>query len=334
MLQLGGEAVLALRVGRRVRVGPGDRGVDERRPGARPHVGDGLLGQGADREVVGAVDGVDGQAGEPGHQLGHRRRGLLGRRDRDGVAVVGHHEQHRQVLGAGGVEALPELALRRGALAQAHVGDLVAVGGEAQLRPPHDVATGLGAPHRRQALRAGRARLRDDVGRAVAPVGRHLPPRGGRVGRGPDGLEQHLLGADPEAQHERQVAVVGEEPVVAGPQLPGEAEVERLVAGAGNLEEHPALLLQRDLAVVDRAGDQRQQHVVAQLVGRVGVGAGGPVLHDPQPGAGAPAVLRMVRRPRRLGSHDHPLWAMCPPPASDRYISVQDSRGSRVPNDL
>ena len=31
-----------------------------------------------------------------------------------------------------------------------------------------------------------------------------------------------------------------------GPQLPGEAEAERLVPGAGDLEEHPALLAECD----------------------------------------------------------------------------------------
>ncbi len=133
-LELVRQAVLALGVGRRVRVRPGDRGVDERRPDAGPHVADHLLRRLADLEVVGAVDRPGLQAGEPLDQLADRRRRLFGRRHRDGVAVVGHDEQDGEVLGARGVEALPELALGRGALAEADVGDLVAVGGQVELR--------------------------------------------------------------------------------------------------------------------------------------------------------------------------------------------------------
>ena len=175
------DPVLALGVGRRVRVGPGHTGVDQRRTDAGPDLAHHLAGRPSDREVVGAVDRPHLQPGEAPHQLVDRRRGLLRRRHRDGVAVVGHHEQHGQVLHARGVEALPELALRRGALAQADVGDLVAVGREAQLGAAHDVAPGLGAAHRRDALAAGRARLGDDVERLVAPVGRHLAAARRRV---------------------------------------------------------------------------------------------------------------------------------------------------------
>ena len=337
VLELGGQPVLALGVGRRVRVGPGDGGVDEGGAGAGPYVGDGRAGQVAHGEVVGAVDGVDGEAGEPGDQVGHGRRRLLGRRHRDGVAVVGHHEQHGQVLGAGGVEALPELALAGRALAQAHVGDLVAVGRQAQVGAADDVAPGLGAPDGRQALAAGGARLRDDVRAAVAPVGRHLAPARGRVVGRPDRLEQHLVGRHAQAQHQRQVAVVGKEPVVAGPQLVGERQVQRLVAGAGDLEEHAALLLQRDLAIVDAPRDVGEQQVVAQLVARVGLGArhrgrlGGLgrrrlcALHDPEPGGRPLGSLGLVRRPRRIGTHVHqPPWANCPSLTADRYIDVQD----------
>src|SRR5690606_19602212 len=220
----------------------------------------------------------------------------LGGRDRDRVAVVGHDVEHRQVLGAGGVQALPELPLGGGALAQADVGDLVTVGGQPEVRPAHDVAAGLGAADGRDALAAGRARLGDDVPGGVAPVGRHLPPAGGGVLGRADRLEQDLLGGDAEAEYQGEVAVVGEEPVVAGAQLVSEAEQEGLVAGAGDLEEHPALLLQSDLAVVDGPGDAGQEEVVAQLLGRVGGQPGGEIV-----AGGRVGLLRCLRPLRLLG---------------------------------
>ena len=68
---------------------------------------------------------------------------------------------------------------------------------------------GLGAADRLQALRAGRARLRDDVEAAVAPVRGHLAPAGrGVVGRA-DRLQEHLVRRDAERQAQRAVAVVG-----------------------------------------------------------------------------------------------------------------------------
>ena len=92
-------------------------------------------------------------------------------------------------------------------------------------------------------------------------MARHLAPaRRGVVGRA-DRLQQHLVGRDAERERERAVAVVGEEPVVAGAQVTGEAEQQRFVAGAGDLEERPALLAQRDLAVVETARDERQLEV-------------------------------------------------------------------------
>ena len=68
-------------------------------------------------------------------------------------------------------------------------------------------------------------------------------------------------GRDPEREHERAVAVVGEEPVVAGAQVTGEAEQQRLVTGARDLEERAVLLAQRDLAVVEAARHERQAEI-------------------------------------------------------------------------
>ena len=60
------------------------------------------------------------------------------------------------------------------------------------------------------------------------------------------------FGRDPESEHEGPVAVIGKEPVRSGPQRPGKRREDDLVAGARYLEEDPALLLQQDLAVVER----------------------------------------------------------------------------------
>src|SRR5205085_9044412 len=74
-------------------------------------------------------------------------------------------------------------------------------------------------------------------------------------------LQQHLGRTDTERQHERAVAVVGEEPVVPGAEMTGEAEQQSLVAGARNLEERAILLAQRDFAVVEGTRDERQLEV-------------------------------------------------------------------------
>jgi hypothetical protein len=193
------------------------------------------------------------------------------------------------VLGAGRVEALPELALGGGALTEADVGDLVAVGGQPEVLAADDVPAGLRTADGRDALAAGRARLRHDVAVAVAPVRRHLAAAGrGVIGRA-HRLEQDLLGRDAEPQHEGEVAVVGEEPVVARPELVGEAEQQGLVARARDLEEHAALLLQCDLAVVDGPRDAGEQEVPPQLLGRVGADVVGTV------GGGRKGVVRRRR---------------------------------------
>ena len=78
-------------------------------------------------------------------------------------------------------------------------------------------------------------------------------------------MQQHLERGDTERERERPVAVVREEPVVAGPQVAGEAEQQRLVARARDLEERAVLLAQRDLAVVEEARKMRPTEIVDGL---------------------------------------------------------------------
>ena len=243
--------------------------MDEQRADAGPHVGDAVGGPAPYLEVVGAVEPEDLQPPEAPHQLRDRRRRLVGDGDRDGVPVVGHHVHDRQVERARRVQRLPELALGGGALAQRHVGDLVAGGRQVrELGGAADVATGLGAADGGDALAARGARLGDDVPVAVAPVAGHLPPARRRVGARADRLLEDGQGCDAQPQHEGHVAVVREEPVATRTQEAGEGEQQRLVAGAGDLEEDLALLLQADLAVVDGPGDARQPEVFERLVDR------------------------------------------------------------------
>ena len=199
---------------------------------------------------------------------------LVGEPHGDRVTVVGDDVEHREVEPARGVQRLPELALRGRAVAQRHVRELVAVrDATREIRAPADVARGLRAPDRRQALTPGARGLAHDVEVACTPVARHLTPAGGGVVGRADRLEQHLARRDPEGERERAVAVVGEEPVVAGPQVAGETEQQRLVARAGYLEERATLLAQRDLAVVEAARDERQLEVGDGFVKRAVVGA-------------------------------------------------------------
>ena len=88
--------------------------------------------------------------------------------------------------------------------------------------------------------------------RAAAPVRGHLAAAAGRVGCGADGLQQHVFDGDAEGEAEGAVAIVGEEPVVAGLQGQAGGDQQGLMAGAGNLEEDLLLALEHDLAVVGR----------------------------------------------------------------------------------
>jgi hypothetical protein len=269
--QLVRRAVLGLRVGGRVRVRPNHVAVQQGGTDAGAHVVDDRLRGAANLEVVGAVEVADVEPAEPAHPIRHRCRLLVRGRNRDGEAVVGDDVEHRKVQVAGGVQALPELALAARAFAEADVRQLVAVRGQAELGTAHDVASGLGAPDGGDALAAGGARLRHEVEVLAAPVARHLAPTArGVLGR-PDGLEEDLLRRDAEPEHERHVPVVREEPVVPRTEVAGEGQAEGLVAGAGDLEEHPALFLHADLAVVERSRDARQTEVADELVRREAV---------------------------------------------------------------
>ena len=165
---------------------------------------------------IGAVDLGKVEVGEVGHQAGDVAAGRVHLdRDADGVAVVFDAEDDGQLLVGGGVERLPELALRGGTFAEQVSDDLVAVeldvvegavvdGGirlSRRLGMAAEVAAGLGATHGVQHLRGGGGRGADDVQSAAAPVGGHLAAAAGGIGGRADGLQQHLVGVTPSARH-------------------------------------------------------------------------------------------------------------------------------------
>ena len=93
-------------------------------------------------------------------------------------------------------------------------------------------------------------------------MGRHLAAAAGGVSGSADGLQEMLFDGGAEGEREGAVAVVGEEPVVAGAQSEGGGDEESFVAGAGDLEEDFLLIFEDDLAVV---GAAREVHEAVDL---------------------------------------------------------------------
>ena len=229
-------------------------------------------------EEIGAVDRIDVQAGKRSNEAGDVAAGGLGLdRNRDRVAVVLDEEEHRQAPEAGGVERFPELALARGAVAERDVDDLVGLEARLAIRDRSVNAAvdhaRFGGADRLQHLRAGRARLRDDVQIGMPPVRRHLPPVGARIVFGADAGEQHVERRDAELQAQRAIAIVRIEPVVARLQREAGRDEHGFVAGAADLKKDLALVLELDLLVVELS---RQQHAAVDgeelLAGQVGAG--------------------------------------------------------------
>ena len=116
-----------------------------------------------------------------------------------------------------------------------------------------EIAARLGAAHGLQELRSRRRGLGHDVQLLVSPVRGHLAAAGvGIVGRA-DGFQQLLIRRHAQRQAERAVAIIGIEPVVAGPQHHAGGDQQGLMSGAGDLEENLLLALEQDLAVVELA---------------------------------------------------------------------------------
>jgi len=93
-------------------------------------------------------------------------------------------------------------------------------------------------------------------------VRRHLAAAGGGILFRPDARQEHLERCHSELQAQRAIAVIGEEPVVAGFEREARGDEHRFVSGAADLEENLALMLQLDFFVIDPA---RPQHAAIHL---------------------------------------------------------------------
>ncbi len=158
-LPLGGRFVQALVVRERVRVGPHHVGVHQRRPLARADPGHRLTHDTVRLDEVAAVYLEDRQVGKSRNELGDRPAGHLHvHRHRDRVAVVLDHVKNGQPTVAGGVQGLPELPFRGGAVSEGEPDHLIGChpGALVGLLQRQQVPPRLGEAHRLQALRAGR----------------------------------------------------------------------------------------------------------------------------------------------------------------------------------
>ncbi len=160
-LALGRGAVEPVIVRERVGVGPHAVAVNKGRSEAGAAVRyRGLEGAQAGFGI-GAIHLGKVEVGEVGHQPGDVSAGRVHLdRSADGVAVVFHAEDDGQLLVGGGVERLPELALRGGTLAERSKHDLVAM----KLDVAKGAVVALGfTPQRRRPVAGdpGFTRLRD-----------------------------------------------------------------------------------------------------------------------------------------------------------------------------
>src|SRR5690606_19449743 len=203
-LDLLARPVAGVVVGRGVAAVAVDDELDERRTHALAGALDGLAGHVVRGQHVHAVHEVAGHAvgvGLHGDVVGAR---LLLQVDADGVAVVLAGEDDGSALRAGQVQAGVPVALAGGAVAEAAQHDL---------RPARELHRQRRAYGGRD-VRADRRRDREDVELAGARMVRHLP-RLRRVGARPHHLGHELDERHAEREHQRDVAVVRVEPVVA-----------------------------------------------------------------------------------------------------------------------
>lgn len=105
-------------------------------------------------------------------------------------------------------------------------------------------------------------------------MGRHLPAARGWILSRADGLEQHLLRSYAERQTEGPIAVIRIDPVLPRPQNQRGGNLHGLVSGAANLEKNAILALERDLAIIEPAG---QMHRAIRVDEGLGIETSQPV---------------------------------------------------------
>src|SRR5437763_12982592 len=190
-------------------------------------------------------------------------RSLNLNRNRDGVAVVLYKENNGQAEVRGRIHRLPEFAFAAGAVAKRDVGDFVAVeldvfefaviAGEflSGVRMQHVIATSLGASYGVKNLCPGTGRLSDDIEPFESPMRGHLPAAGAWIVRSAYSPQEHFVRSSAERKTECTVAIVREEPVVAGLHCEAGGYGDRLMPGARDLEKDFLLALEHDLAIIE-----------------------------------------------------------------------------------
>jgi len=101
---------------------------------------------------------------------------------------------------------------------------------------------------------------------AAAPVSRHLPAAARRISTRSHSLQKHIDRRYAQGKAQRSVAVVREKPIVSRLESKGRTHLQRLVACRRYLKKRLLLLLERDLAVVDPAGQIHEPINVDQLM--------------------------------------------------------------------
>src|SRR5277367_7200084 len=255
--------ISAVVVRKRMRVRPDHMAMHKRRTVAGAAVSDRLFKNAIACNRIGAVNFGKVEVREVGNELRDIAAGsiYLDRRG-NGILVVLDHEEHRKLLVRRRIQRLPELALAGRAFAKRGVDNFIAVEGHIfesaiiaivllrRFRMAREIAPGLGAANGMQHLRGSRRRLRHDVQLRIAPVRRHLPPATRWIGSRADGLQQQFFDGAAEGQAKSAVAIVREEPVIAGLERQARRNQQSLVSGPGNLEKDLLLPFEHDLPVV------------------------------------------------------------------------------------
>ena len=132
-------------------------------------------------------------------------------------------------------------------------------------------------------------------------MGRHLTAARRRVGFGSHGLEQHVFGGHPESQAQGAVAIVGKEPIVAGLEHHAGGGLNGLVSGAGDLKIDFALALEKDLPVVDAAGEVHDAESMDEFVAPETRGSERPKCQVGDSACHERSVIKFISGARRQG---------------------------------
>src|SRR5579863_3251037 len=116
------------------------------------------------------------------------------------------------------------------------------------------VAARLSTANGVQQLGAGRRGSTNKVKFVIAPVRGHLASAAGSVSGSADSLQEHFCGSYADGQAQGAIAVIREEPVVSRTKRQSGSDLKRLMPRPRDLKEDLLLPLEKNLAVVEPAG--------------------------------------------------------------------------------